>query len=219
MTTRETSSENDVLYRFALGYEHPDARLLDEFVRSYPEHADALTTLAIELALEQLEPEEPVVTEPAAIAAESAAMVERAMSRFQNRLFEVRSSVKGADVASASVRVDAYSSVREIFSSRTADELQVIIMKVGVSPLFFMRLRDRGIEADTIPEKFVRCLSEAMNEPEDAVWAHLSAPAQVSVRTRFKSAVAPNAGRKITYQDAVRSSGLTLEQQAHLLAY
>jgi hypothetical protein len=222
MTTRETSSENDVLHRFALGYEHPDARLLDEFVRCYPEHADALTTLAIELALEQLEPEEPAVTEPAPLAATSAAMVERAMSRFQNRLFEVRRAAEEATAPSASARgrAEAASSARDIFAARTPDEIKIIIVKVDASPLFFMRLRDRGIDADTIPPGFIRCLSEAMNEPEEAVRAHLAGPAQVQSRTRFKSEGTPTAGRKITFQEAVRSSSdLTPEQQARLLAY
>ena len=47
MTPRAASSENDVLYEFALCYTHPDPRMLDEFVRAHPAHADALTTLAL----------------------------------------------------------------------------------------------------------------------------------------------------------------------------
>lgn len=216
MTSREMTSENDVLYQFALSYEHPDARTLDEFVRCHPEHADALTTLAIELALEQLEPEEPAAAAPAPLSAESAAMVERAMSRFQNRLFEVRTVPEGAAVPSASARAPA---ARDVFASRTAEELQIIIVKLGASALFVMRLRDRGIDADTIPAGFVRYLSEVLGEPETVVRAHLAAPAQVHSRTRFKSDVTPTAGRKVSFEEAVRSSGLTSEQQAHLLAY
>lgn len=216
MITRETSPENDVLYQFALSYEHPDARTLDEFVRRHPEHADALTTLAIELALEQLEPEEPVTAEPAPLAAASAAIVERAMSRFQNRLFEVRSAAKEPAAHTASARPPV---PRDVFASRTPEQLQIIIMKLGATPLFVMRLRDRGIDAGTIPAGFVRQLSEALEEPEDIVQAHLAAPAQVHSQTRFKSDVTPTAGRKITFEEAVRSSGLTPEQQARLLAF
>jgi hypothetical protein len=215
MITRETSSENDVLYQFALSYEHPDARTLDEFVRRHPEHADALTTLAIELALEQLEPEEPVTAEPAPLAAESAAMVERAMSRFQNRLFEVRSLAKEGPALTSSARSSA---PRDVFASRTPEQLQIVVVKLGASPLFVMRLRDRGIDADTIPTEFVRELYEALDEPEDSVRAHLEAPAKVHSQTLFKSNVTPAAGRKISFEEAVRSSGLTPEQQARLLA-
>lgn len=215
MITRETSSESDVLYQFALSYEHPDARTLDEFIRRHPEHADALTTLAIELALEQLEPEGPMTTEPAAHAAESAAMVERAMSRFQNRLFEVRSAAKEAAAHTASARAPV---PRDVFASRTPEQLQIIIVGLGATPLFVMRLRDRGIDADTIPAGFIRRLSEALGESEDIVRAHLAAPAQIHSQTRFKSDVMPAAGRKITFEEAVRSSGLTTEQQARLLA-
>ena len=43
----------DVLYQFALAKRTPDAEVLDEFVRRYPEHAGALTDLAIGIVLDQ----------------------------------------------------------------------------------------------------------------------------------------------------------------------
>jgi hypothetical protein len=215
MTTRATSSENDVLYQFAMSYEHPDARTLDEFVRRHPEHADALTTLAIELALEQFEPEEAAAEEPAPLRPESAAMLDRAMSRFQNRLFEVRTAAEGVAVLSAAPRAAA---PRDVFASRTPEELQVIVVKLDASPVFVMRLRDRGIDDATIPGRFVSDLADALEEPEPMVQAHLAAPAQIRRQTYFKSDVTPTAGRKITFEQAVRTSGLTPEQQARLLA-
>ena len=215
MPTRETSSENDVLYQFALSYEHPDARTLDEFVRRHPEHADALTTLAIELALELLEPDKPPTAEPAPLSAESAAMVERAMSRFQNRLFEVRTAAKGSLVPATSARALA---PRDVFAARTPEQLQIVIVKIGASPLFLMRLRDRGIDAGTIPPGFVRQLAQALEELEDSVRTYLASPAQIHSQTRFKSDVTPTAGRKISFEYAVRTSALTPEQQARLLA-
>lgn len=43
---------NDVLYEFALAMEKPNAGTLDDFVRRYPQHADALKDFAVELALD-----------------------------------------------------------------------------------------------------------------------------------------------------------------------
>ena len=42
----------DVLYAFSLAQPVPDARLLDEFVRRYPEHSVEITDFAIELAID-----------------------------------------------------------------------------------------------------------------------------------------------------------------------
>src|SRR5580700_9064653 len=79
----------DAIYAMSLAQPVPDAELLDEFVRRYPEHADALTDFAIELTLDSLqhiadEPDLP--SDPDAVSP----VVSRVISRFQNRLFEVR---------------------------------------------------------------------------------------------------------------------------------
>lgn len=43
---------SDVLYALALAMPIPDAKTLEDFVNLYPEHADALTEFAVELALD-----------------------------------------------------------------------------------------------------------------------------------------------------------------------
>ncbi len=78
-------SLDDVLYEFALSKSTPDAELLDQFARSYPEHAAAITDFAVNLVLEigygnTIEADNAKVT-PA---------VSRAMSSFQNRLFAAK---------------------------------------------------------------------------------------------------------------------------------
>ena len=42
---------SDILYEFSLAQELPDAELLDSFVRRVPDHADALTDLAVDMVL------------------------------------------------------------------------------------------------------------------------------------------------------------------------
>ena len=42
------------MYAMSLAKAVPDAELLDEFARRYPQHADALTEFAIELAIDAL---------------------------------------------------------------------------------------------------------------------------------------------------------------------
>ena len=47
--TKTNASLQDAMYALSLAKRVPDAELLDEFVRQYPQHADALTEFAIEL--------------------------------------------------------------------------------------------------------------------------------------------------------------------------
>ena len=58
MTTTQSNSSmplRDVLYSFSLAKSVPDAELLDEYVRSYPEYAAELTDFAIEMIIDAAE--------------------------------------------------------------------------------------------------------------------------------------------------------------------
>jgi hypothetical protein len=52
--TSNTPPLRDVLYAFSLAKPMPDAEVLDDFVRRYPEYAAALTDFAIELVMDTL---------------------------------------------------------------------------------------------------------------------------------------------------------------------
>jgi hypothetical protein len=64
------------------------AHFLIEFARKYPEYAEALTDLAVDIALDTLRGDK----EPAPIEAAMSPAVSRAMARFSNQLFAVRQS-------------------------------------------------------------------------------------------------------------------------------
>ena len=102
MTTeipRSAGTLEDALYALAVAKPVPDATVLDELVRQYPEHAAKLTDWAVELALEALEDQvrEPVLP---AVAGRSQA-VASAMSRFHNRLYHVKISEQSAKAKAA----------------------------------------------------------------------------------------------------------------------
>jgi len=52
MTTISKKDESDVLYALAVAMPIPNPKTLDEFVRRYPQHAEALTEFAVQLALD-----------------------------------------------------------------------------------------------------------------------------------------------------------------------
>ena len=55
MMTATQTSLRDAMYAMSLAKAVPDAELLDEFARLYPQYADALTEFAIELAIDSLD--------------------------------------------------------------------------------------------------------------------------------------------------------------------
>jgi hypothetical protein len=195
MTTsnRELSSLQDAKYHLALSKSVPDAEVLDELVRSFPEHAQELTEFAIDLALDAIgESEETLLAVPE----QNSPAVSRAISRFHNRLYVERK----AD------------------SSQGREELRTFARNINGNLPFVMKLRDRQIDADTIPEGFTKLVSKELDVPLDLVVAHFRAPAEIRQSAHFKADEKPEANLKQGFEEAVRNSGLTLEQQAFLLS-
>jgi len=198
-------SLSDAKYHLALAKPSPDAELLDEMVRRFPEHAADLTEFAIALALDRLGGTEDETFETSSTEISSA--ISKAMSRFHNRLY----AEKKAALSSSEGSVD------NPFASMPRSELRTFARAINANLPFVMKLRDRQIREDTMSEGFKRCVTEALEVPHDVVIAHFSALPEVRVDARFKAERKPDPGAKQTFQEAVRSSGLTPEQQEYLL--
>ena len=209
MTTsnRELSSLQDAKYHLALSKSVPDAEVLDELVRSFPEHAKELTEFAIDLALDAIgESEETLLAVPE----QNSPAVSRAISRFHNRLYVERKAGSSPSPAS--------STLTNPFASMDREELRTFARNINGNLPFVMKLRDRQIDADTIPEGFTKLVSKELDVPLDLVVAHFQAPAEIRQSARFKADEKPEANLKQGFEEAVRNSGLTLEQQEFLLS-
>jgi hypothetical protein len=84
-TIRTAMPLRDVLYEFSLAKPTPDAELLNEFVRRYPEHAAALTDFAVEIAIDAARGDDEMAAENIETTTVSP-VVSHAMSNFQNHL-------------------------------------------------------------------------------------------------------------------------------------
>jgi hypothetical protein len=206
--TRSPTSLRNALYELALAKAQPDADLLDEFVTRYPEHASALTDFAIELALDGLAEAGGAEEEPASSATN--ASVSKAMSRFHNRLYAVQH-----ERAAPARRLEAV--VDNQFAALDRSGLRQLGRRLNVNNVFIMKLRDRQIDEKTMTERFQRRVAEELGAPLDVVVAHFAGPAQIQPGVHFKADEKPSAGAKQAFEAAVRSSGLTAEQQAYLL--
>jgi hypothetical protein len=206
--TRNASSLEDALYALAVAKPVPDAAVLDDVVRQYPEHAARLTDMAVALALEAIadQIEEPVLPE---VAAQSDAVVS-AMSRFHNRLYEVRASEQAAPAKAATVPANPFASLNTI-------ALRNFGTSIGANTVFAIKLRDRIIELETMTKGFQQHVADRARVPLDMIVAHLAGPSEMPIAVHYKANEKPVVGKKQTFEEGVRSSGLTPEQQKFLL--
>lgn len=206
MATTRTNDLSEVLYALALAMPVPDANTLDEFVRRYPQHADALTEFAVDLALEAGTDSE---DDDGNAAGEISPAVSRAISHFQNVSFEMEKS-SGAGAAEA---------VANPLANLSKEDFRAFAATLGANTTFVMKLRDRSIEPDTITSRtgFCRVVADGLDIPVDAMVAHLRAPSTVHAHAHYKADEKPAASRRETFEEAVRDSGLSPEQQKQLL--
>jgi hypothetical protein len=208
--TQGQPSLQDAQYELSLSGSVPDVAVLDELVRRYPQHAAALTDFAIALALDTFrEPnEEPM--EPSS--PDTSPQVLKAMSRFHNRLYAV---TKDTPTAQFSHHVPK---AENPLTSLQRAELRLLAQRLNVNLVFVMKLRDRQILPDTIPKGFEKLMADELKVPIEVVTAHFAAQSEIQPRTYFKADQKPAAGAKQTFEEAVRSSGLTPEQEKYLLS-
>lgn len=208
MMTESNKPLSDVLYALALAMPVPDARTLDDFVRRYPEHADALTEFAVELALEPDRAEEEDGEVDASADAVSPA-VSRAISHFHNVAFDLEKAAGGTAAAA----------VTNPLSGLSRDDFRGFASRLGVNSTFAIKLRDRLIEPETIMNRpgFCQAAADAALVPLDVMVAHLRAPSAISAQAHYKAEGKPGVTAKESFEDAVRRSGLTEEQQRRLL--
>ena len=214
MTATQTSLR-DAMYAMSLAKAVPDAELLDEFARLYPKYADALTEFAIELAIDSpmhRSDEEDVPADADAISS----VVSRVMSQFENQLYERRQARAATPPARA-----ATASVENPFAALDRQGFRSLASKLDVNNAFLSKLRDRTIEPISIPKAYCRHLAEEMDQDAEAMIAHLYAPQEwvAAGRQLYKAEGKPTATARQSFEEAVKTSGLSEEQQRRVLSF
>ncbi|MEO5925670.1 MAG: hypothetical protein ABIR70_17745 [Bryobacteraceae bacterium] len=202
----------DLLYEFSLAKELPDADLLEDFVRRYPEHAGALTDFAIDIVLDAAQGEKEGAEEN--IGSSTSPAVSRAMSQFQNRRFAVqreRGDTAAEQPADAGV-------TEQLFADLDRGQFRSLADRLHSNTVFVGMLRDREIDPATMSPGFQRFVADEMKAPLSLVAAHFAADAQIQRGQFYKSEDKPRAMTKLGFEEAVRTSGLTEEQQHFLLS-
>lgn len=205
MMTESNRPLSEVLNALALAMPVPNAGILEDFVRRYPEHADALTEFAVELTIEfggESDDEDLPATDAVSEAAG------RAISHLQNYTFELERRAQGS-----------VSAVTDPFSAMTREQFRAFASDLGVNTTFAMKLRDLLIDPQTVIRRtrFCQAAADAAHVPLDVMFAHLQGASAISRSAFYKADGKPEAAARESFEQAVQSSALTEEQQRKLL--
>ncbi len=220
MTISSDATLEDVLHAFSIKQSVPDAKLLNEFVRRYPQYSEELTDLAAALVLDTLGGglKDPGKLGKEVTAAINSPEVSRAVSRFHSKLSAVQMA-RGS--SSESEDSPERTNVPNPFAVLSPADFKALAEQLNINNVFLMRFRDRVIVLSTIPEKFICTVAEVLGVAKDVVVAHLSSSPEVApAGVRFyKSDKQPETASQQTFEQAVRASGLSEEQQKRLMSY
>jgi hypothetical protein len=203
----------EALYVLSTEQDLPDAKLLDDVVSRYPEFGEELTEFAITIAIDTLRGERVVEdTEGAIDPSAVSPAVSRAMSHFQNRLHAVTTGAAETTSTIADV-----GDAPNPFSSLTRSEFRTFASRLNANAVFVGKLRDRQIEPSTMTPGFQKRVADELNVPLDLVVAHFAARQTAPAGQFFKADGKPSTGTRQSFEEAVRSSGLSEAQQEYLL--
>ena len=203
----------EALYVLSTEQDVPDANLLDDVVRRYPEFGEELTEFAIAIAVDALRGERAVEDAEGAIDPSALSpAVSRAMSHFQNRLHAVTSGAAEA----TSTRADVADAPNP-FSGLPRKEFRGFAARLNANTVFVGKLRDRQIDPATMTPGFQRRVADELKAPLDVVVAHFAARQSAPSGQFFKAEDKPSTGAQQSFEEAVRSSGLNEAQQKFLL--
>ena len=211
-TVIKTKTLDEVLYAFAVTKETPDAETLDRYAQLYPQYAEALTELAIELVLDSVQAEEPCAIEGANVVSPA---VMRAISQFENYSYEMNKDEPNKEAQAYSMNV-----ITNPILTLARDEFRALVARLHANNTFVMKLRDRLVEPDTVIARtgFCKEVSVQLNVPLEAIFSHLKANPTITAGQYYKSDNKPAIVKQESFEDAVQSSGLSEEQQRYILS-
>lgn len=193
--TPDKPDEESVLLAFSVEPQH-DRETLARYLTEYPEHTNALIDCSLELMMDAVRVD---ADDMSAVNAD--AVVDKARQRFQALLTE-----------SGGV------SVSNPFGKLNRAGYKSLANKLNISNLLLIRLRDRAIDAASLPARFVDGLAAELGASAEAVMDYLCSPPAMVSGQSFRSSVKPKVGDQMSFAQAIETSQLSPEQQNALKA-
>lgn len=215
MTSNErTPTElRDAYYELSMSEGLPDPEMLDTLIRLYPQYARELTSFAVDLTVDRLSQDDNVAPDVVPVIGAAGS---HAVSAYHNTIYNLRKrAAKGVAAPAAA----AAAALENPFMKLDKAGIRAAAQAIGANSAFISKLRDRVIDAATISQGFLKVVADALRVETERLWAHLSSDRTVPTEGQhFKADQKPVLGQKQSFEDAVRSSGLTEEQQRRLLS-
>jgi hypothetical protein len=209
---RSPSALRNVLYEISMAKDVPDVELLDEFVRRFPEYAEAITAFVIEVVAEAIRAKStPAVETTTAVSPE----VSRAMSTYQNALFA--KAAKGKTAAVQEVVQANSSECPNLFAALDRQSFRAMAAALKMNTVLLIKLRDRQIDPATLTEGFKRFVADTLQVAKDVVDTFFGEQTPRLAVQFFKSETKPETQAQQSFKAAVRASGLSDSQQNFLL--
>lgn len=203
----------EAFYAISMAQDVPDARLLDDVIRRYPQFGEELTDFAIAIAVDALCGDRLVEGAEVAIATNTVSpAVSRAMSHFQNRLHSAMAGANKTESTRANL-VDATNP----FLGLSRDEFRAVATRLQANAVFVGKLRDRLIDPATMTLGFQTRVAEELKVPHNVMMSHFTARQVAPTQQFFKAEGKPSTGTQQSFEEAVKSSGLSEAQQKFLL--
>ena len=186
--------EEEVLLSFSVEPKH-DRATLEQYLNQYPEHALALVDCSIELMMDACRSGE-------VLKVSSDRAVDQAWQKFQ--------------AAMGSTQISA--AIANPFAQLQPTAFKSMAKRLDISNLFLIRVRERAIDAATIPRRFIQQLAAELGATADAVSAYLRSPPTMTPSLSFRSNVKPEVAAQIPFEQAVETSQLEPAQKEALQA-
>jgi|SRR3990167_691939 len=193
-TEHSRLDEEEVLLAFSVEPKH-DRATLEHYLNQYPEHAQALVDCSIELLMDGSRAGEDVQVS-------SEQVVEQAWRQFE-----------------AAMEPAPSTAIANPFAQLNPTAFKSTAKKLDVSNLFLIRLRERAIDAATIPGRFVQRLAAELGATADTVSAYLRSPPTMVSSQSFRSNVKPEVAAQISFEQALETSQLTAAQKVTLQTF
>lgn len=186
----------------------PKPAILEEYCRRYPEYAHELTDYALEWLLDDAT--NVVVTSDVAASA-SSRFVSRAISRLYEHIRDRETEIDSGTRSSVIQTLNPFEGLSVV-------RVRVIRDALGIDTPLFGKFRNRLIDPDTVPPGFLQRFAVQLERTFDEFLSYLKLPQTVHVAADFKAEGKPSvAGRKQSFEDAVRGSSLDDKQKQALL--
>ncbi|SFL69396.1 hypothetical protein SAMN05421830_1056 [Desulfomicrobium norvegicum] len=188
ISPNERPSCEAVLDAFAVE-NNPDRFVLERYLELYPEYANKLIDLSLELSCEAYED-----TEPLSVADQS--------------LIDAAWSLHAASIPKEQL---------DPFASLTVDDLRNIARQLNMPRQVITALRERRVSLGSIPRKFLQQFAALMNSSIPQLELAWRQPCPCGMRS-YKSDDKPTTGKQVSFEQIMIDAGVPVEKIARILS-